>query len=184
MRNLLRAAALALPAVAFAVAVAPAAVADTGHAHRAAGGGHRSVTELGRSATEKAGLSMAFSRTLDGITAACGSAVRRTLPGVRPLPGIPIAPTTDYPVPMHDPSAVILMNKQVKDPFGGAITTGMSLDAAPGTPAAVPRLASGVTSCDAVRRVGESVRLERVREAAPLVRSGPPVTSLVPSLSR
>jgi hypothetical protein len=178
MQNLLRAATLALPALAFAVATAPAAPADTGNGHRAAGSGHRNVTELGRIATEKAGLSMAFSRTVEGTAAACGSAVHKTLPGVGPLPGIPVAPTTDYPVPMRDPSAVLLMNKQVRDPFGGAVTTGMSLDAAPGTPAAVPHVVSGVANCDTARRLGESVRRMRPANARPVIQHGYPVTSL------
>jgi hypothetical protein len=177
MKNLLRASVLALPAVAFAIAAGSAVAADTGPAHNAAGSGDRSVTELGRSATKKAGLTMALSRTLDGVTAKCGSAVREALPGVGRLPGIPVAPSTDYQVPMHDPSAVILLNKQIGDPFGGMTMMGMSLDAAPGTPDAVPQLVSGVADCAAVRQAGGSVRRAQLR------RTLYPVTSLTaPSL--
>lgn len=181
MKNLLHASALALPVAIFAVATAPSVAADTGPAHRTRTGGHRSVTELGRRVTKTAGLTMSLSRTLEGVAATCGSAVHKAVPAAGPLIGIPVAPTTDYKVPMHDPSAVILMNKQIRDPFGGMTSTGMSLDAAPGTPDAVPRTLSGVANCDAVGRVGgvagaaiERARLQAIRY---------PVTSLaVPGL--
>jgi hypothetical protein len=168
LKNLLRVSVLAMPAGAFTITTATTAVAadaapaDTGSAAASVrdvrgGSGHRTVTELGRDTTKKAGLTMALSRTLDGITAKCGAAARAAVPGLGPLPGMPLAPTTDYPVPMRDPSAVVLLNKQVEDPFGGMTTTGMSLDAAPGTPDAVPRLMTGVANCDAVRQVGGPV---------------------------
>jgi hypothetical protein len=199
LKNLLRVSVLALPAIAFTITSATMAAADAepasaqGVAGTTGGSGHRTVTELGRDTTKKAGITMAFSRTLDGVTAKCGAAARTAVPGLGPLPGIPVAPTTDYQVPMRDPSAVILLNKQVGDPFGGMTTTGLSLDAAPGTPDAVPRLMTGVAGCDAVRRLGGPVggpaggRLsgpagrERAEQA---LRPLEPVTSLTAGLGR
>ncbi|GAA2074983.1 hypothetical protein [Actinomadura alba] len=175
IRNLLRVSALASSAAVLGVAAAsmsmhgdePAGYKITSAAgpalpaRSAQGAPQRAVTGLGDKAVGGSGLRMSSSGFVAKCAATAGRAVRAPIgpvtggragrPPVRP-PALPVAPPADYHVPVHDPNAVLMMSKQVNDPFGGMTVSGVSIDSSPGTPRVVREYAAA--RCEALRRSG------------------------------
>src|SRR4051794_23467967 len=106
-------------------------------AQRSESGARRAVARTGRTAVEDTGLRVSSSGLLAECRSAADTAVQRPLRAagggrlerLSPRrPAVPVAPPADYHVPVHDPNAVIMVSKQVTDPFGGMTVSGVSLD--------------------------------------------------------
>jgi hypothetical protein len=133
--------------------------ADRAAAAQRSESARRAVARTGRTAVKDTGLRVSSSGLLAECRSAADTAVRQPLRAagggrierLSPRrPAVPVAPPVDYHVPVHDPNAVIMVSKQVTDPFGGMTVSGASLDTSPGTPAGVREF--GVARCDALRR--------------------------------
>ncbi|MCW2900822.1 MAG: hypothetical protein JWO67_3087 [Streptosporangiaceae bacterium] len=165
-------------------------------ARHAQGDPQRAVTRLGKGASKDTGLRVSTSGLLAKCASAAGGAVSvpaRAVVGdrfggvARSTSMLPVQPPADYHVPVHDPNAVVMVSKQVNDPFGGMTVSGAALDTSPGTPAAVRD--AGVAQCDSVRRGGttQSASMRQVGAITP--QAGPggdvvaPVTLLGSSVS-
>ncbi|MBC6460965.1 hypothetical protein [Actinomadura sp. HBU206391] len=200
IRSLLRVSAFASSAAVLGLAVAsvrtgageePASYAVRNAAGPAApagamnGGPQRAVTGLGTGAVKESGLRMSSSGVVAKCAATAGRAVRAPIGpatggrvGRLPTkpPGLPVGPPADYHVPVHDPNAVLMLSKQVSDPFGGMTLTGASVDTSPGTPRVVREF--GAARCDALRRTSVVRPVSGVTPQAQRRDLTDPVTSL------